>query len=246
MSDLVERLRQRAGPTNHPDSVLHREAAYHIEALQKTVAAAEEAEWLTKEIFWRIWDDYHRLGGKIKVDAPDLATNWKAIATELRLKNREMHRRAQRAEASQQSITSTLESWNEVLVRSVRDGARKDRFLMRAVLRDLINRVGTLHRRSAETRPKETEIDYLLQALKPFADVGNRVLAEAPAESTDITIMIDCQGNKVRLALNDLRCACAIVAAAAPAYDCETCCDSGEIGDHEEYSEPCPDCGDET
>lgn len=102
MSDLVTKLREPIrtftgkmrdypdGRTEGPFHPLMLEAADRIEALQELVAAAEEAEWLTKDIFWSIWDDYRLLGGTIKVDTPDMAINWKATAAALEKENAEL------------------------------------------------------------------------------------------------------------------------------------------------------------
>jgi hypothetical protein len=99
MSDLTERLRSwgnwftscaLGNPSDEVDMVM--EAATEIEALRQRATDAEEAEWLAKDMLWSIWDDYSALGGTIKPECPDIATNWKAVSEDLRRENQELRK----------------------------------------------------------------------------------------------------------------------------------------------------------
>lgn len=47
----------------------------------------------------------------------------------------------------------------------------------------------------------------LLEALKPFASIAERILAEAPHETTEFCLFVDCEGCKHLVSLDGLRAA---------------------------------------
>lgn len=70
---------------------------------------------------------------------------------------------------------------------------------------------GLLYSRRTMLKDAADRIDALEKALEPFATIAGAILAEAPADSDNYSLFMDCEGNAHRMTHDQLRAIRALI-----------------------------------